>query len=1149
MCTASLEYLPARLRRCSIVLCCFFLLFPHLYAQDTTKTIIINSARIMEVFKTENKAQHSKNIKDSAKDTSIAVPKIGGHKDTVPDASDTIDEISGTVPDTVQENAKTHVSTEQAQKTIEKKKDSIIVFSGGVSLSVKEGTSVSTIEADKVVYNRSEKTIEAEGNVRYERKTDSEKGEEFSGELLLFNIETMDGVFLDGEIKQAQREKGAAPFTIKSAMVGRDSSSTTGFKDALLSTNTDPEDTPLWSIHASRIWMLPGDELAFFNGYFSIGIVPIFYIPFFYHPADEMIFHPVFGFRSRQGYFVQTTTYLLGRKAPDTGAKGSTSFSNFMKSSRLKKQKRIGLFFKNLDEEETGNNPASIKLIADAYSGLGGLIGIEGNTIPKNTPIKTLDFSLFFGISHTLFPIYTKTSIPFSHSVYDRQGKRHYNKSFLYGLPVPFRYRAQVNFGLSYKPFEFSLSMPFIGDPYFKKDFLDRSEDMNWFNYFLNKDKLAKETDIKTEYSYSWDIKGSIRPSFKKIQPWISTLSFDSAALTVNFDKKTNQKVARIEQYYAPHREFFYPKLFKPEGKVSIAGTILSNTMFTEKKTTNISNVEGITNPFAEKKETQDTDTKNTQESAPALQSPSQSAQKERAGTNVETDIASGSTVPEKPLFADSFMPVFNPLSPQAFDHTITYALSYAGTLSALQETTFATELWHSPQDIKWNEYQSRYYQIKGDTEIKGTLSYAQNLISLSSALTIAAHYQKHPYLRDKTKKPVLTLNDHKANVYMLKNTNTITVNPFVYTDMFKPTSFKWSMSEILVKNIFTGTYEKPQWETKKMKWEKDFITEHTGSAVFGMVLGEQYTQQLAFSFNLPPQLRAYSSSVNFSFPYGTFAAATKLFEKEKMQKKWFWEPFKMELNWTLPYEIKAAQTYIYNIEDKKHEQLHITAGWKFLSAFYTQKSEIPHILASGSGWVPNGTEKKFIISALGLSFSNTAHPLTLYAWKNRIKIELALDSAIHINLARSTDSYFTFAPKINFKIHEFWEFSFGSSSRNDVIARYFQNALQLPVRIPGNTNILTDLLQSFYFWDRAKREASGFKLKSLEIGFTHYLKDWTLQCSCHIKPQLKTKAARKYYDFSPVIAFTVTWNPIGDIKVTTKKKDGTFSVERGKFE
>ena len=102
---------------------------------------------------------------------------------------------------------------------------------------------------------------------------------------------------------------------------------------------------------------------------------------------------------------------------------------------------------------------------------------------------------------------------------------------------------------------------------------------------------------------------------------------------------------------------------------------------------------------------------------------------------------------------------------------------------------------------------------------------------------------------------------------------------------------------------------------------------------------------------------------------------------------------------------------------------------------------------------------------------------------------------------------------------------------------------------IPGNTNVLIDLAESFYFWNRTKRETSGFKLQSLDIGFTHYLKDWTLKFNCEIKPQLKTMGHRRYYDFSPTITFAVEWNPISDIKVEAKKKEGKFSVERGEIQ
>ena len=163
-----------------------------------------------------------------------------------------------------------------------------------------------------------------------------------------------------------------------------------------------------------------------------------------------------------------------------------------------------------------------------------------------------------------------------------------------------------------------------------------------------------------------------------------------------------------------------------------------------------------------------------------------------------------------------------------------------------------------------------------------------------------------------------------------------------------------------------------------------------------------------------------------------------------------------------------------------------------------------------------------------------------------RIKLQLSFSTDVNFNLIRVTDSYFTFSPKITFKIHEFWDISFTSASRNDVIARYFQNFMNLPAPLPGEKNIAKDLISSFYFWDEAARRRSGFKLKSLNLELTHYLKDWTMKFSYSVKPVLR-KAQRKY-ELEPTISFIVQWNPITDIKVHAKKEDKVFKLERGEI-
>ena len=206
-----------------------------------------------------------------------------------------------------------------------------------------------------------------------------------------------------------------------------------------------------------------------------------------------------------------------------------------------------------------------------------------------------------------------------------------------------------------------------------------------------------------------------------------------------------------------------------------------------------------------------------------------------------------------------------------------------------------------------------------------------------------------------------------------------------------------------------------------------------------------------------------------------------------------------------------------------------------------------PYKLIPGTGWtaLPN---KKFIPRSLDMNFSNSSKPFDIYAWRNRIKLQFSFNSSLNFNLVRITDSSFSFSPKLVFKIHEFLDISFSALSRNDVIARYFQDSLNLPIVIPGEKNVFKDLAYSFYFWDERIRRQSGFKLKSLTLDLTHYLKDWIMKFSYSIQPVLRETSGKKYYDLKPTITFLVQWNPIGDIKVQTKKENDVFSVTTGEI-
>ena len=218
------------------------------------------------------------------------------------------------------------IKIESAQNTeYRKNKDTgaeEIVLTGSVSISVAKGSSVTKICADSITFNRSTDMVYAVGNVSLQQTGGSAGGQNISADSLLFNTSTLEGIFDNGRAVQTQSDAINLPsgstLIVASDIFGRDSSGTIAFKNAELTFCDD--DDPHWKIWASRIWLLPGGEFAFFNAVLFVGHVPLLYLPAFYYPKDELIFNPSFGYDERLGYYFNTTTYLFGRKPLDSSS-------------------------------------------------------------------------------------------------------------------------------------------------------------------------------------------------------------------------------------------------------------------------------------------------------------------------------------------------------------------------------------------------------------------------------------------------------------------------------------------------------------------------------------------------------------------------------------------------------------------------------------------------------------------------------------------------------------------------------------------------------------------------------------------------------------------------------------------------------------
>lgn len=1019
--------------------------------------------------------------------------------------------------------------------------EEMILFSGEVVIVVTEGSSKSTISADEIVYDKGRDTLEARGNVTYEHSTGKSGSERFTGEALLFDIKKEEGVFLKGIVTQDSGKKDSDPYIIHSEVTGRDSSTTMAFKNGVLTTCDEEE--PHWSINASRIWLLPGNEIAILNGVFFIGPLPVFYIPFFYYPGDEMIFHPVFGYRNREGYFVQTTTYLMGRKPlPVKDSKTGSSFSDFLQGDVLKEQKREGLFFRNQKEDAKDLDPDYLKLMVDGYSSLGAMIGLDGS-FSTNGYFKTISFLLSAGFSRTLY----EPSSGLGFSTYDDQGKEHWNSGIFFGNEVPFRYRTKLSVQMDKKPFTLSMSMPLVSDPEYQDDFLDRSEDLNWFKLLTDKEELAKDENDSDETSYSWNINGSINPDMSATSPWLKTFSVSSISGVMTFNSKTNSTLTGQELLYSPERKFYYPEIIKPELKLSIAGTILTSADTSSKKSVEGIDTGSLVNPYTNLPE------QKPEVKPEAIEDEKESSETTEGDGTAEAVEAPDAVSPTQDEFKDGierFVP-----SPGNVTKTVggrkgsEYSITWGLDPSFVHETRYDSTEWEESSDIDWSNYSSLYYQVKSTARLKGEYSWDSDMFTISTVLNFTGTYQEHPWLSDgvyntDAKKNKVYLSDYESSVYTVKNNDTVKYVPFNRSELFKPISLSWNFTGDIVKTEFTGTADDPDWEQKTFEWDEDYIDTHTAVSTLGVAIGP-YEQKFTLTSNLPPLLESYGGNMQFSWFFGSLTMSSKLYEKEDAaeNREWLWDPLKAVFSWKFPYDLSFSQEYTYDIEDSKSTRLNFTGSFKSLSAYYTLTDTVPYDFVEGEGWVLKNTGQEFVPTAAGMAFNNGSRPLNLYQWDNRVALQLKVVSNLEFNLLKLTDSSFTFSPSLTLKIFEFLDLTFSSTSGNEVIARYFQDWMDLPTPLPGETNIFKDLFKSVNFFDEQGRKESGFKLKSLNFELTHYLHDWTMNFKTSIKPELKEDGGRYSYEFVPTVTFMVQWKPISDIKTTVKSEENVFSL------
>ena len=1054
-----------------------------------------------------------------------------------------------------QEN-RTVITIENAKSTkYEKDKETgndCIFLSGNVKISVAKGSTKNIISSDTIKYDRVTEMIYADGNVSLEQTTDNSGGQTVTALSLMFNASTLEGIFDDGRVVQTQSDALNLPsgstLVVASDIFGRSESNTIAFKNGVLTFCDD--ENPHWNIKASRIWLLPGGEFAFFNALFYVGVIPVLYLPAFYYPKDELIFNPVFNYTKREGYSVQTTTYLLGRKPLDTSSSTSADDSdstekikalfNFIRPSTLKEQKLEGLMLHNLDKDFSGDTSNYVKLLGDWYSNLGIMVGLEGVVKPKKI-INNLEFSAKLGFTNTIFKNGTE------YSAYSTtKGIKYQDESNLLGFELPFRYGANLKFSMS-KPFTLNMSLPVYSDPYFNNDFSERNETMDWISYLTESAAGDDDDDTVNEISsFSWTLNSSYSvPLPKVIKPYINSLSFNLSSSvafsTMTATELTNSDVAPEDfnewKNNTPQKKFYYPSQVTPANiSANLSGTLFSWPL----KTSTTSNTKAPTfiGEFylPEELKTEKQKQKELEEKQKELLAASEETASETATNNEQNNQEE-----ELELFDKNSFPTMNTSSvAQTTIPGITFSSQYSIKPAFTSQLAYpqSSSYLKKPEDFEWNNLRSSMYTFKVPITLNNTFGYGGSFITANNSYSFNPVFQKHPFISTDEVKGGYTeeaaanlrKTDYAAEKRDLTNTNSVSVKPFFYIDGFKNTGITWRSTIKMVRTNFIGDEENPEWEYLTTDWsDPDSIT--TNSLDFTFATNQKdnkFSQSLTLTTTLSPQPEQYYGTLKLTFPYTTFSFETGFKQKSATDETWVKQPIRQ--NFTLSLfnnSLKLSESYNYNLEENYNDSFKLALTWKGLQLAYNMSYTTIYDFDEQTGWkARSGTDNKaFLPYSFSLAYAPSS--VTLYTWKNRVSLNMGLSTSIVADLIRPTNSYFLFNPSVTFKINEFLNVSFSSSSRNSVLYRYFGKEID----IPGEKNIFVDLMNSFRFDDESLRKASGFKLKSLNFDITHELHDWDFSTSFKIEPRILTENGKTTYDFNPYVTIAISWRPMASMK------------------
>ena len=1026
---------------------------------------------------------------------------------------------------------------------------------GDVYITLKDGNSIHRIKASDILFNTTRNIITASGGVVYE-KVDADKTETFRGENITVNIDNWASVFLDGS---STMESEGTSYLFSGKVISRTDQDVTILRQAEITSTV--ADEAYWSISASKLWLLPGSDFAIFNAVLKVGEIPVLYIPFFFFPTDQLIFHPVIGYRSREGGFVQTTTYILGQ--PKSNPAEASSLSRILGNSNDMQLEREGLFLRSTGKKVVDPNEISLKAMIDYYVNLGAYFGID-LAVPKRGILNPLDFTLGIGLTRTVSFLGEGQYTP-----YNMDGSVEENHSNLFSVSVPFRYRMRFKSSISGSIGTLTWDFPFYSDPFVDRDFLNRAESMDWMNMLQQgaavEDTVTPETELQ---SYSWHVTGNINRAFTLFAPYISRMALNTMSTTLSFKKIEDKSVSDSN----PNRYFFAPDKWTI---ISLSGAMSGNPLSLGSSSAKPA----------------DTTAKERRDPLFGIGTPISPWPE----TDKNDDKAPSPDVIAPPVLRQTFtLPSVGRIQffiDYSFSPNFSSELQFMNALSANNQSR-----WNSYEDVDW-AVQSVVGNFGFNAAINLRMSHSSGLFSNTVSITGYGTWRDYYHINEEYFEGE-TEEDKKEKMQQMRRLEFAQTNyhsslsyngslqPFFFSSIFKQTNISYTLRGTLVRsqrhNIEKGSPKNgpeltPVWfswvkeETKDGQYIPGLNSHQLAANLAASFMNQ--TQTVSFSYTLPPLDEVISTGATFRLWWSetnitarmekltdrTLTAVLK--EKGKAEGDWLFN--QIVIRETVRFASFANLNFSMNLDpEEKGEVTTITSNlslWELRISFSARKAIKSEFKFNDNGiggsWSQDpDKDAELLASQLSLAYAKSFSNIEIV--KNWVGMSINLNTSLTYDLQQYTKSNFQFSLGMTFKIAGFLDLTLSATSENKVIWRYFKNIKgmeKLTEMYPEGrqNNPFLDFFDSFSFADTEKRERSGFKMKNFNITATHYLGDWTASLTVSMYPRQFSAPSSSAVPFewriTSDVSFTVQWTPIAEVK-TNIKYDGQYNNGKGRW-